>query len=345
MLTVSQYNSDNSKWENYVRSHEEAHIYHQLKWKKIIESTFGHPSVYLIAQENDIVKGLLPLFLVKSRLFGKVLVSLPFVDRGGLLADDEPTAEALVEKTIAMAQSEQVDFLELRSPKEITHPSLFTSSHKVNFILPCDMAAEVLWKKHLKKNVKNKVRIAKKKQVIVDIGHDQKYIEDFYQVYCSHMRYLGTPVYPKKFFLLLLQEFSENVKIFLAKQGHKIIGGKIILAFKDTLYFFSQYSLREYDEFHPNNILYWAAIEYACNNGYKFCDMGRSNIGSGTSVFKKQWGAEMRPLFWQYYLNKAKRYPLMSPRNPKFSQAVQLWRRLPLQLTKLLGPLIARHIP
>jgi serine/alanine adding enzyme len=345
MLTIIPYKTDTDAWNEYVYNHNNANIYHQLQWKDIIENTFGHKGYYLIATDNGIVRGLIPLFFIKSRLLGRYLISLPFLDRAGIIADNPQIATLLCEAAIDLAQHAQVDFLELRNQGGLNHVDLITATHKVNFVLSSELTADILWKKILKKNVKNKVRIAWKNKISVDIGDNAQYINEFYEVYCIHMRYLGTPVYPRNFFLNMLKEFPNNLKIILAKYKTNVIGGKIIIAFKDTLYFIAQYSLREYNEFHPNNLLYWSAIEYASENGYEFCDMGRSNINSGPFYFKKQWGAEIHPLYWQYYLHKAKQIPNLSPTNKKYALAIAIWKKLPLGLTKAAGPLIAKHIP
>jgi len=345
MLNIIQYERDTGEWNEYVHSHNNANIYHQIGWKTIIEDTFGHTGYYLVAKNHGTIRGLLPLFFIKSRLFGRFLISLPFLDRAGVIADTPQIAALLCEAAIAMAQQTRVDFLELRNQEEISHVDFLAATHKVNFVLPSEAAADILWKKVLQKNVKNKVRKAWKNEISTDIGSSTQYINDFYKVYCIHMRYLGTPVYPRNFFLNMLNEFPNNLKVFLAKYEDRIIGGKIVLGFKDTIYFIAQYSLRKYNEFHPNNLLYWSAIEYASKNGYKFCDMGRSNKDSGPYNFKKQWGAEPRQLYWQYYLNTSNQVPQVGPANPKFSWAISLWKRLPLRLTQIVGPLISRHIP
>lgn len=345
MLDVIHYKIDTGEWDEYVQNNNYSNIYHQIRWKNIIENTFGHKGYYLMAKDNGTVRGLLPLFSINSFLFGRYLISLPFLDRAGVIADNPQIANLLCDKAIAMAQQTQVDFLEMRNQGQINHVDLITATPKVNFVLSSELAADILWKKVLQKNVKNKVRKAWKKGVYIDIGSSEQYINDFYNVYCIHMRYLGTPVYPHKYFLNIFNEFSDKIIIILAKHKDKIIGGKIVLAFKNTLYFISQYSLRKYNEFHPNNLLYWTAIEYASQNGYKFCDMGRSNIDSGPFYFKKQWGAEVHQLYWQYYLFKAKQIPKLSPTNPKFLLAINIWKRLPLGATKIFGPLIAKHIP
>jgi serine/alanine adding enzyme len=345
MLNIIPYELDTGEWNEYVYNNNDSNIYHLISWKTIIEETFGHKGYYLVAKDNGIVRGLLPLFFIKSRLFGRYLISLPFLDRAGVIADNPQIATLLCEAAIAMAQQTQVDFLELRNQGEINHVDLITATPKVNFVLSSELGADILWKKVLQKNVKNKVRKAWKNEISIDIGSNGQYINDFYNVYCIHMRYLGTPVHPRIFFNNMLNEFPNKLKVILAKHKTKVIGGKIIIVFKDTLYFIAQYSLRQYNEFHPNNLLYWSAIEYASNNGYKFCDMGRSNIDSGPFYFKKQWGTEIHQLYWQYYLHNAKQIPNLSPTNPRFSLAINIWKRLPLGLTKALGPLVAKHIP
>lgn len=345
MININHYRLDTGEWNEYACNNNDANIYHQLHWRNIIEDTFGHEGCYLIAKDNGTVRGLLPLFFIKSRLFGRYLISLPFLDRAGVIADNPQIATSLCEAAIDMVRQTQADYLELRNQGAINHVDLVAASHKVNFVLSTELTPDILWKKVLNKNVKNKVRKAWKNEISIDIGTSTQHIHEFYNIYCIHMRYLGTPVYPHNFFLNMLNAFPDSIKIILAKHKTKAIGGKIVITFKDTLYFIAQYSLRQYNEFHTNNLLYWSAIEYASQHGFKFCDMGRSNVDSGPYNFKKQWGAEIHQLHWQYYLYKAQQIPNLSPSNQKFSLAISIWKRLPLSLTKAAGPLIAKHIP
>jgi FemAB-related protein (PEP-CTERM system-associated) len=345
MISIVRFTGNEAQWDNYVQAHPRALVYHQIGWKRVIENTFGHQGHYFLALKNGNIKGILPLFLMQSRIFGSHLISLPFLDRAGILADDDHIAALLCDKAIALAREEQVDFLEIRNEHPLDHNDLKTVTHKAAFVLPLHNGLENIWKKGLKKNVKNKIRIALKNQVEIKIDDTIQFVEDFYKVYCINMKFLGTPVYPKEFFLNMRKEFAENIKIFLAFSENNLIGAKILFFFKDTLYFIIQASLRKYVELHPNNLLYWTAIEYAYKHEMKYCDMGRSNIDSGPYNFKKQWGPEIYPLYWQYYLYKSKQIPRLNPTNPKFSLAINIWKRLPLWLTRLVGPLISKHIP
>jgi hypothetical protein len=51
------------------------------------------------------------------------------------------------------------------------------------------------------------------------------------------------------------------------------------------------------------------------------------------------------PLPYQYYLNKLDDIPNISPTNPKFQKRVEMWKKLPLWVTKIIGPHIVKYIP
>ena len=38
-------------------------------WRNVVQKTYGHKPVYLVAKENDEFKAILPMFLIKSRIF------------------------------------------------------------------------------------------------------------------------------------------------------------------------------------------------------------------------------------------------------------------------------------
>jgi len=104
-------------------------------------------------------------------------------------------------------------------------------------------------------------------------------------------------------------------------------------------------SRREMLRFSPNMLLYWEAIADAADRGLREFCMGRSTEGSGPHRFKTQWGATPTRLRWEYVLPEGGEMPGLNPDNPKFRLAVRIWQRLPLPLTRWLGPPIVRHLP
>jgi len=90
--------------------------------------------------------------------------------------------------------------------------------------------------------------------------------------------------------------------------------------------------------------MYWELLKRAVERGQRVFDFGRSSEGSGTYRFKQQWGAQPHPSVWQYYLRQGSASD-MRPDNKKFGLAIRVWQKLPVALTRLIGPSIVRGIP
>jgi uncharacterized protein (DUF927 family) len=50
-------------------------------------------------------------------------------------------------------------------------------------------------------------------------------------------------------------------------------------------------------------------------------------------------------LYWQYLLGEGREMPELNTKNPKFELAIKAWKRLPVSVTKILGPRIVKNIP
>ena len=57
---------DEKAWDSYVYNSNKSTFYHQIGWQNVVEETYNHKPLYLIAKENGEIKGVLPLFLMKS---------------------------------------------------------------------------------------------------------------------------------------------------------------------------------------------------------------------------------------------------------------------------------------
>jgi lipid II:glycine glycyltransferase (peptidoglycan interpeptide bridge formation enzyme) len=103
-------------------------------------------------------------------------------------------------------------------------------------------------------------------------------------------------------------------------------------------------SLKEYNPSSVNMLMYWHLLQRAVERGQKVFDFGRSTADGNTFKFKKQWGAEPEQAIWQYRVNRGS-VGEMRPDNPRFQRAIGIWQKLPLSLTRFLGPRIVRGIP
>ncbi len=341
-VSVLMHPGEASGWDDYVERHPTATNYHQLGWKSVIERGFGHKTHYLLARDGETLVGLLPLVIMKSRLFGKFAVSMPFFNYGGMLADDEAIEEALLAAAKRTAIEEQSSHIELRH--QSTHGfGLQVRQHKVTMILDLAESVELQWK-GLDAKVRNQVRKAEKSELSVETGGTDL-LSDFYGVFCRNMRDLGTPVYGLSFFKEILRSFPSSTSIFVVRLDGRPVAAGIASGFKETIEVPWASSLREYRNLCPNMLLYWSMISSSIDRGFRKFDFGRSTPGEGTHKFKEQWGAKSFPLAWEYWTGNAKDLPDLSPKNPKYERAIELWKRLPVAVANRLGPSIVRNIP
>jgi FemAB-related protein (PEP-CTERM system-associated) len=328
-------------WDAYVISHPRATFYHRARWREVISNATGHKSEYRLALEGDRVAGVLPLFVLSTRLFGKMAVSLPFLNAGGIVADSPEAENVLAEESRRIGDGAGCRFVELRQ-RFPTSLALPVSDRKVTSLISLEGGREKVFGR-LHQNVRNKIRKAAKEGVAVDIGPE--HLGDFYRVYSHNLRDLGTPVLHRKFFENILAEFPKEARVLRATHRGRTIGAKLILMDRDICYFVWAAALRKELPHAPVHALNWAAIEMACDAGCANVDLGRSSAESSQQDFKKYWGVTVAPLPWTYQLLACEEMPGLNPDNPKFRLAIRLWRTLPVFLSRLIGPPLARLLP
>lgn len=331
-----------AEWDGFVRRHPHASGYHLWRWQGIFERAFGHQCHYLAARDDHGIRGVLPLVRFDHRLFGRFMVSLPFVNSGGVLATDEQAARALLEEATRLGAAHHVTHVELRH-ETAQFPDLPSKAHKVSMRMPLDTDADKAWQS-LDRKVRNQVRKAEKSGLTASVGGSEL-LSDFYAVFAENMRDLGTPVYPRRFFDEIVTQFPEATRIFVVRHEGKAVAASITYAFGRSLEVPTASSLKAYRSMCPNNVLYWKMIQQAITDGFTTFDFGRSTPGEGTYLFKQQWGARAGPLCWEYQLLSARAVPDRSPKNPRFRAAIEIWKRLPLHVTVRMGPPIVRFLP
>jgi FemAB-related protein (PEP-CTERM system-associated) len=341
-VVVLDENLNLSLWEDYVASHPQGSNYHQVGWKTVIERSFGHQTRYLLALEGGGVVGILPLAILKSRLFGRSVVSLPFLNYGGLLGSHVQAEKALVSAASRLATEERVQYIELRH-WDAHGLGLVPKHHKVTMLLPLASGIDAQWKQ-LNPKVRNQIRKAGKSGLTVQVG-GKDLLPTFYAMFARNMRDLGTPVYGRVFFESILEVFPLHTRIFVVKYRETPVAAGLSTIFRETMEVPWAGSLVEYRSMCPNMLLYWEAIQFGIQRRMKTFDFGRSTPGEGTYRFKAQWGAKAYPLVWEYWTKDGGPLPNISPTNAKFSLAIKLWKKLPLAVANLLGPTIVRAIP
>lgn len=342
-VTVAADCTDRLGWDAFVATHPAASNYHRYGWREVIEKSFGHRCRYLIARRNDdAIDGILPLVLMQSRMFGRFLISLPFFNYGGLLCQRQATGDALLAAAVGVRQECGAEYIELRHTAPWSG-GLPAKCRKVAMLLDLPQDAEKAWQGFNAK-LRNQIRKAEKSGLTATVG-GMELVPDFYTVFARNMRDLGTPVYGPEFFTAVMTVFPEHSRIVGVHLKGKPVAAGLISWFRDTMEIPWASSIRAYNPLCPNNLLYWTALQFAISRGCRRFDFGRSTPGEGTYNFKKQWGAKPMQLHWQYLLPEGTAMPELNTKNPRYELAIKFWRKLPLPLTRLLGPQIVKNIP
>lgn len=328
---------------DYVMRSKPVSLSRHPAWLNVLQQGLDHGVYCIEALEDGQTRGFVPLAFVKSMLFGRFLVSLPYLNTGGIWADDAEVAGRLIDAATRLADDLRVRYLELRHEQPTPHPTLTGKLNtKVHMRLPLPSFAGQLWKT-LPSKVRNQVRKGQKQDFTVHWG-SRELLPEFYAVFSQTMRDLGTPVYGRRLFDAVLREFGTRAELCLLRAGAQPIAGALLLHGWGVTDVPSAACLREYNPACANMLMYYHLLERALDRQQDVFDFGRSTVDSSTYRFKKQWGAEPQPAEWQYYVREGS-IGDMRPDHPRYQRAIQVWQKLPVALTTLLGPPIVRGIP
>jgi FemAB-related protein (PEP-CTERM system-associated) len=324
---------------------------HDPRWLGVLSAAMGHRTMAVVARRGGVggeMVGYLPLALVSSRLFGRFLVSLPYLNRAGVVAIDAEIAGALMDKAASLADRFAVQYLELRHQENaIDHRSITdTRDEKARMVLELPGDADELWKSYSAK-VRNQVRKGDKAGLSIRFG-GVELLDGFYAVFSTNMRDLGTPVYPRTLFGSILEAFGDSAELAVVSHEGEPVAGALLLHGEVKGRIESQVpsasSLREAKHTNANMWMYHQLLRRAVERGAGLFDFGRSSPDSGTYRFKKQWGAIPQPTTWQYYLRFGD-VGAVRPDHPRYQRRIAAWQKLPVWVTRLVGPSIVKGIP
>lgn len=338
------------EYDAYVSGHPKATPYHQSGWLKAAERAYHHTGWLVTVHREDDLCGVLPLVEVKPPVGSKSLVSLPFCDLGGPLADDDDVRHLLVAEAKALADTNKARLLEIREGGEaLEEVQTDSAAGKVRMLCPLPEDSEALFKSY-KPKLRSQIRKAEKNGLKAEIRSDIEAVDLFYQVFAWNMRRLGSPVHSQAWFRELKLAFGHQMLVGLVFLEDQPVGAGIVLLNGNQACIPWASTLDQYNHLAPNMLLYWTLLSHVCDQGCQVFDFGRSTMGEGTYRFKKQWGAKPYELVWTDWIadddshqavNQIQKQTAGSRLRPLVER---LWRRLPLALANWVGPKLRRYI-
>jgi len=332
--------ADTAAWDAYVLGAPAATFFHRYGWRRVIEKGLGQPCHFLLAERDGRIEGVLPLGEVRGALFGHTLISLPFCVYGGIVADTTEAREALDQAAQALAVNLGVGHLEYRDRDAPAHPEWPGTDLYATFRQALDPEVE-----------KNLLTIPRKQRAMVRKGikaglrsEVDRDLRRFYPAFCESWHRLGTPVFPRRYFQLVLDEFGDAVDIVTVTQDERVVCCVMNFYFRDEVWPYYAGITASARALAGSDFMYWEVMRLAVGKGLKVFDFGRSKIGTGSWDFKHNWGFQPQPLHYGYHLVRARAVPQNNPNNPKYRLFIKAWQHLPLPVANFIGPHIIRNL-
>lgn len=325
------------EWDAFVTAHPDGTLCHLSTWAVVAETVYGWTPYYLAAETGGVITGVVPLVHVRHGFARGALVSAPFCVYGGALARDAVTANALDAAAVELAHELNVKVLEMRQ-RERANPAwsgtdLYATFRKQLDPDPARNLAAVPRKQRAM------IRKGEKAGLSIRRGRD---VATFYRLFCTGMRNLGTPVYPRRLFTTLQECFGEQCGILLVEHDGQVVSAVLSLYFRDEVLPYYAGGIPAARQLAAFDYMYWRLMEQACTDGLRVFDFGRSMRDTGAYAFKKNWGFEPQPLHYQFHMTGSGTPPVLDPKRPLYRYLAATWRRLPQSIANFAGPLVSR---
>jgi FemAB-related protein (PEP-CTERM system-associated) len=331
-------------WDRFVESMPAGTFFHRAGWAKVIETAFGHATHYSFTERDGAITGVLPLGRVKTLLFGDTLISSPFCVYGGPLAVDAESEAALIaqaESLLVRTGARALEFRHLGSAEDtvatgwIERPDLYVTFRKA-FVGDHEANMKAIPRKQramVRKGIQNGLSST--------AGRD---VAGLHRIYAESVRNLGTPVFPRRYFQILMDVFGDAADIVTIMDQEAPIASVMNFYFRDEVLPYYGGGSAAARGRAGNDFLYWETMRRAADRGFRLFDFGRSKIGTGSFSFKHNWGFEPEKLHYRFRLKPGEVIPELNPLNPKYRMFISAWKRLPLPVANVLGPFIVRGV-
>jgi CelD/BcsL family acetyltransferase involved in cellulose biosynthesis len=314
--------------------------FHHPSCGALLADCYGYRSFALVVcDESERIVGGMPVLDVSRRFGRRRWVSLAFTDYCPLLVQSG-TEATVVQEIVAAATTLRVDALEVRGALPAGE-RVHTSAHAVRHTLelsndPDDVARGI--SKHHRRNI----RRAEQSNLTFRYGTSTQDMGIFYRLHLLTRQRLGVPVQPWHFFesLALMLQREHLGFVMVAYHDESPVAAAVFMTWRDVMIYKYGASDPGFWEHRPNNLLFWQAIRWGCEHGFRLFDWGRTDTDNqGLREFKSGWGAREEPLAYSVI---ADRPPLQATGRIAPAMATVI-RRSPTWVCRAMGEVLYRY--
>jgi CelD/BcsL family acetyltransferase involved in cellulose biosynthesis len=259
-------------------------------WLSVLADTYGWtPSAHVLFDEHGEPKAGLP-FIRITDMFGERIVALPFSDYCDPLVADLDSWRNLTNGLIASAESMTLRSLHCDVP--LADPRFVTQKRAKWHGIDLTPGLDTLW---AALTDKSNIKRSERNGVTVRWASDSTDLRAFFELHLAVRKYkYGLLAQPFSFFESIWRHFAERDLgyLLLAIQQQRIVGGVMLLRWKDTLYYKFNASASANLADRPNDLLVWECIKHGKSLGCSTFDFGLSDWDQeGLLRFKRKFGS------------------------------------------------------
>lgn len=334
-----------ARLEDFVALHPLGTPFHRPAWFLAVARSTGNRAIALVQERGGEVAAFLPLNLIHSPVFGRILASTGFAVAGGLLTTDEADRAPVFRAVEELALRLSCPAIELRGgdlPPTGSGWVLKTQSH-CNFArrLAGDDEAQLA---AIPRKQRAEVRRSLGMDLTIEVGRSERDRAAHYAVFRESYRNLGTPVFSRALLDAVVDAFGEGADILTVRHAGLPVASVISLYHDGAVMPYWGGGTWGARRLRANDRMYFELMCHARRRGCSVFDFGRSKTGSGAYHFKRNWGFEPEPLSYAGWTAPGHPPRDADPTSSKLALQIKLWQRLPLPIANRLGPLIARGL-
>lgn len=333
---------DLERWDSYVNNHAQGSFFHLSGWLHIFTNVFKRKPHYMLATQGNEIVAILPLVEQKSWLFGHALISTPFCVYGGVIADTDEIRHEMENAAYELGKELNVDYVELRDREEKDHRDPWIANcHHSTFSCQLEDSEEAILTS-VKRKQRAVIRHSLNNNLLADNSDN---IDVCYNVYAESVRNLGTPVFSKNLFVELKNVFGSRCEtLVINNEQGEAVSSVLSFYYKNEVLPYYGGGIHEARALKSNDFMYYKLMCLAREQGINKFDFGRSKNDSGSYKYKKNWGMSEEKLHYYIALVKSTELPNLSPNNPKYKFFIETWQKLPLSLSRIIGPYLSKYL-
>ncbi len=320
-------------------------VYHMPEWQKVIQNTYGYQSHYLTEKNVDHIVGLMPLFEVRSLIFGRHLTSIPFSHHVNVFYETDQVLQNLVTQAQQIARQQHCKYIEIRgSAQGLSQFGFQVSDH--NWISKLDLrqSQDELWN-NLHSSTRRNIKKARKHSLTIRQGVNTDDFNAFYQLILETRRHQGVPAYPARLFAELQQ--MPQAHLYLTCRQEQVLAGIVVFCYEKSVIYAYGASVKNPDmlRMRPNDLLFWHVITKMKTQGYEIFDFGTSPISNSNLLrYKENWGCQSKKIGYAYWLNTAEHLSVVQRDSAKMRFASAVIRRMPLWILRLVSGFVLKQM-